>query len=77
MISLGGRFTLSDDSHGPPAVGLNYSRLHTYAKETLGLQEIWHLERCQERNAGGRKVKAVKWQGESGSWSEQEFWTNI
>ncbi|KAF8314416.1 histidinol-phosphatase, partial [Clavulina sp. PMI_390] len=74
ILSLGGRFTLSDDSHGPHAVGLNYSRLHTYAKDVLGLKDIWHLERCEEKNAGGRKVKAVKWEG-SGEWHSQSFWS--
>jgi histidinol-phosphatase (PHP family) len=65
---------LSDDSHGPLAVGLNYSRLRNYAKDILGIESMWHLERCEQRNAGGRKVRAVKSAG--GDWSEQSFWKN-
>ncbi|KDE09183.1 histidinol-phosphatase (PHP family) [Microbotryum lychnidis-dioicae p1A1 Lamole] len=40
--SLGGRFTLSDDSHGPQAVGLHYDQTYSYLVE-MGLQELWHL----------------------------------
>jgi histidinol-phosphatase (PHP family) len=79
ILSLGGRFALSDDSHGPPFVALNYSRLRTYAKDVLKLEEIWHLEKIdgEERNAGGRKTRAVKWSDQSGNgrgWWEDEFW---
>ncbi|SCV72066.1 BQ2448_4760 [Microbotryum intermedium] len=40
--SLGGRFTLSDDSHGPQAVGLHYDQAYAYLSER-GLQELWYL----------------------------------
>ncbi|RDX41729.1 histidinol phosphate phosphatase H [Lentinus brumalis] len=38
----GGRFTLSDDSHGPHAVGLNYHRLVGYARR-VGIDDLWVL----------------------------------
>lgn len=45
VISLikqhGGRFTLSDDSHGPLAVGLNYAKLQAYLVEQE-IHEIWY-----------------------------------
>ncbi|TFL04577.1 Polymerase/histidinol phosphatase-like protein [Pterulicium gracile] len=42
ILRLGGRLTLSDDSHGPHAVGLNYPRLRTYLLDQ-GVTELWHL----------------------------------
>jgi len=40
--SLGGKFTLSDDSHGPLYVANNYHLLLAYLKET-GVTEVYHL----------------------------------
>ncbi|KAF9516116.1 hypothetical protein BS47DRAFT_703763 [Hydnum rufescens UP504] len=74
IISQGGRFALSDDSHGPAAVGLNYSRLRTYLYDTLGVKELWYLERSVDdtsRSKGGRRVQAVKVQG---AWWQHPFW---
>jgi histidinol-phosphatase (PHP family) len=59
ILGCSGRFALSDDSHGPKLVGLNYARLHAYIQAT-GVKEIWYLERYEERNAGGRRVRPVK-----------------
>ena len=72
IISLGGRFALSDDSHGPHAVGLNYDRLRSYLHDTLHLEEIWFLERCEEPNSGGRLVRPVRVEGD---WWENAFWS--
>lgn len=44
IMSYGGRFTISDDSHGIEQVGLNYERVLTYI-ESLGLGELHYLER--------------------------------
>ena len=43
-MAHGGKFCLSDDSHGAAQVGLNYDRLLAYI-ESLGLQEVHYLER--------------------------------
>ena len=43
-MSLGGKFTLSDDSHGVAQVGLNFERVKTYL-ENVGVETLWHLER--------------------------------
>ncbi len=68
---LGGRFALSDDAHGPDFVGLNYGRLRSYLHDTLGVLSLCYLERCNEQNRGGRKVRAVEVEG---SWWEAPFW---
>lgn len=43
-MALGGRFTLSDDSHCVAQVGLNYGRLLGFV-ESLGLGEVYYLEK--------------------------------
>ncbi|KAK0261702.1 hypothetical protein LTR35_006560 [Friedmanniomyces endolithicus] len=40
--AMGGRFTLSDDSHGIPQVGLNYGKV-LQCVERAGITELWHL----------------------------------
>jgi histidinol-phosphatase (PHP family) len=42
IISLNGRLCLSDDSHGPLAVGLNYHRLYSYLR-SHSVDELWYL----------------------------------
>ncbi|KAH8080254.1 Polymerase/histidinol phosphatase-like protein [Cristinia sonorae] len=54
-----GRFTLSDDSHGPHAVGLNYSRMREYIVR-VGIKELWVLERSDAPNVGGRYTRPRK-----------------
>ena len=39
---MGGRFTLSDDSHGIEQVGLNYATT-LKCVERAGITELWHL----------------------------------
>ncbi|KAG8734816.1 histidinolphosphatase [Ceratobasidium sp. 414] len=56
--SLGGSFVLSDDSHGPAAVGLNYDRLAAYVEE-MGIPSLAHLERNSEKNRAGRCIHPV------------------
>ena len=64
---------MSDDSHGPHAVGLNYGLAADYLK-TLGVSELWHLQASTTRNAGGRLIEAVKVEGD---WKEDHFWRNL
>lgn len=49
----GGKFALSDDSHGPERVGLNFSQLKLWA-QGLGIDRVWRLERR------GEKIEAVE-----------------
>lgn len=43
IIEKGGKFVLSDDSHGVGQVGLNYHRMFQYIAD-LGLSRLHHLE---------------------------------
>lgn len=44
FLAMGGRFTLSDDSHGVEQVGTNYERVLQFVEET-GIKEVHFLER--------------------------------
>ena len=43
IIEKGGRFVLSDDSHGVNQVGLNYHRIFQYMSD-LGITHYHHIE---------------------------------
>ncbi|KAG8928583.1 histidinolphosphatase [Tulasnella sp. 417] len=73
IISKGGRLCLSDDSHGPSAVGLNFHLLYDYMVR-MGVRDLWYLERHDERNVAGRKVRAVQYNGD---WQEDPFWSQF
>ncbi|KAK2467325.1 hypothetical protein APHAL10511_000560 [Amanita phalloides] len=66
----GGYFTLSDDSHGPQTVGLNYGLIQEYLL-SAGVDELWYLEESDVPNAGGRKTRPVRLPGE---WWTNSFW---
>jgi histidinol-phosphatase (PHP family) len=51
-LKLGGKLTLSDDSHGVAQVATNFSRAVNYI-ESLGVQELWLLE---GKNSGERAL---------------------
>jgi histidinol-phosphatase (PHP family) len=59
--SLDGTFVLSDDSHGPATVGLNYDRLESYVKE-MNITRLARLERTKESNAAGRFVSPAAYE---------------
>lgn len=53
-MSLGGRFTLSDDSHGMAQVGTNYGRLLYFIRKAE-IKEIWFADReAPSENTGLR-----------------------
>ncbi|KAI0046325.1 histidinol phosphate phosphatase H [Auriscalpium vulgare] len=70
ILQHGGRFALSDDSHGPHAVGLNYGRLRDYLLRA-GVRELWALERSKVPNPGGRYMEPVRVEGD---WWDHAFW---
>ncbi|KAI0060537.1 histidinol phosphate phosphatase H [Artomyces pyxidatus] len=70
ILEHGGRFTLSDDSHGPHAVGLNYRRLRDYLLR-VGVREVWVLKRNKVPNVGGRFTEPVRVRGD---WWDHAFW---
>jgi len=59
IVLLGGRLVLSDDAHGPSAVGMNYNLLIDYMN-LVGVKDLWYLQVSKEGNTGGRRVRAVK-----------------
>ncbi|KAF8581825.1 histidinol-phosphatase [Ramaria rubella] len=65
---LGGRFTLSDDSHGPHAVGLNYHRLRDYVQRT-GITQLWYLRPRETQSVQDRSLVPIL---ASEDWTESE-----
>lgn len=61
-LKLGGRLTLSDDSHGIAQVGTNYGKVIQYL-ETLGVEDLWTLDgkvdgvRTETRSVSLKDVK--------------------
>jgi len=72
IVKHGGKFGLSDDSHGKHAVGLNYGRLADYLKVS-GITEIYCLSRCvgEEGGVDARKTRPVV---VNGDWRAEPFW---
>ncbi|KAM0791455.1 hypothetical protein ACM66B_005909 [Microbotryomycetes sp. NB124-2] len=65
ILQLGGKLTLSDDSHGPEAVGLNYDRAYEYLRDRR-VEELWYLDVAQpgqHEQGRSRGVVARKMQG--------------
>ncbi|GAA5845408.1 hypothetical protein JCM9279_003021 [Rhodotorula babjevae] len=62
ILAKGGRFTLSDDSHGPQAVGLHYDRVYAYLRER-NVQELWRLVPASEGDKVKRAVRAENIEG--------------
>lgn len=57
-LRLGGRFTMSDDSHGIAQVGTNYGRGLEFL-ESLGVEEVWTFERSGDSGTGELTEKRV------------------
>lgn len=55
---LGGRFTLSDDSHGIDQVGTNYNRLLAFIRKA-GIQDIHFLKREEIKAGSGPSKIAI------------------
>ncbi|KZO89649.1 histidinol phosphate phosphatase H [Calocera viscosa TUFC12733] len=71
LMKSGGRLCLSDDSHGPQVVGLNYHRLPAYL-QSMGVKELWYLKRDAVSEIGG--VEVCRYPGD---WASDPFWTKI
>ncbi|KAL6866737.1 histidinol phosphatase [Trichoderma novae-zelandiae] len=50
-LQLGGKFTMSDDSHGIAQVATNYARGLTFL-ESLGVEHVWTFQRQNHPEAG-------------------------
>lgn len=72
ILDLGGKLCLSDDSHGPQAVGNHYKAARDYL-ERMGVDELYFLAplSSSEGNVGRRQteVRRVK-----GDWRNLPFW---
>ncbi|GAA5984850.1 hypothetical protein JCM11641_005440 [Rhodosporidiobolus odoratus] len=65
ILAKGGRLTLSDDSHGPQAVGLHYDRAYEYLRERE-VKELWQLVPVTKSDVSGkfrRGTRAEKIEG--------------
>lgn len=69
----GGRFALSDDSHGPDAVGLNYHRLADYLHH-VGVTELWYLESYPSSVDSHKAGRANRPCRLAGNWWEHNYW---
>ncbi|KAI1373940.1 histidinol-phosphatase [Hypoxylon crocopeplum] len=58
-VALGGRFTLSDDSHGIAQLGTNYGRALDFLA-SLGVASVWTLRREPCPGEEGRKARLVE-----------------
>ena len=64
FLAMGGRFTLSDDSHGIEQVGLNYGRV-LEAVERAGVEELWHVALLPGgEDAADPRFPKVRWEAE-------------
>jgi histidinol-phosphatase (PHP family) len=52
---MGGKFTLSDDSHGIAQVGTNYLKMLDYL-DGLGVEEVWTFEKPEGKEMVEKKV---------------------
>ncbi|TIB71147.1 histidinol phosphate phosphatase H [Wallemia mellicola] len=70
----GARLTLSDDTHTPENVGLNYWRVFEYLK-SHDVTDIYYLERCEKGTpSAGRRGRTIAKKYE-GKWSTDVFWS--
>ncbi|KAH7915901.1 Polymerase/histidinol phosphatase-like protein [Hygrophoropsis aurantiaca] len=65
-----GRLALSDDSHGPQAVGNHYPQMAAYLRH-MGVEELWYLIPSDVQNTAGRYLTAARIPG---NWWEHPFW---
>ncbi|KAI1081671.1 histidinol phosphate phosphatase H [Whalleya microplaca] len=54
-LKMGGKFTLSDDSHGIAQLGTNYGRALDYLT-SLGVQSVWTLQRDEAEKLVDKEV---------------------
>ncbi|KAG0146836.1 hypothetical protein CROQUDRAFT_43808 [Cronartium quercuum f. sp. fusiforme G11] len=80
ICEMGGRLTLSDDSHGPHQVGLNYSGVLEYLSKHR-IRSLWFLKPITDKTSDlstegllhpRRRVRALLLSGE---WSKHPSWS--
>ncbi|KAI6128136.1 Polymerase/histidinol phosphatase-like protein [Pisolithus croceorrhizus] len=71
--TLGGRFTLSDDSHGPQGVGEKYPEMRDYLRG-LGVSELWFLNGPTDGYVGHVFERGLAATRVGGEWWDDCFW---
>jgi len=66
FLSLGGKLTLSDDSHGTTQVGTNFEKAFSFLDD-LGVKEVWTLKGKKDMLAGEGAVKRISLKDIKGS----------
>ncbi|KAF2725516.1 histidinol phosphate phosphatase H [Polychaeton citri CBS 116435] len=63
FLSMGGRFTVSDDSHGVDQVGLNYGKVMECI-EKAGIRELFYLAPAAANDSGAHDTRfpTCRWQ---------------
>lgn len=56
FLKMGGKFTLSDDSHGIDQVGLNFKRVQQYLLD-VGIKQLWSFERDNKGDLADTSVQ--------------------
>jgi histidinol-phosphatase (PHP family) len=67
ILERGGKFTLSDDSHGPKDVGMHYDKLQAYLRE-MGVKSLYYLALDDQGNTVVREHKDA---------ADDVFWIEI
>jgi len=71
---LGGRFTLSDDSHGVEHVGLNFDKMLQCVRNA-GIPQLVHLASATDSNSLDSRFTDVRWASVSLAEVERhKFW---
>lgn len=71
ILDLGGKLCLSDDAHGPDAVGKHYRQAKDYL-ERMGVTMLHHLVPTSGGKVGRRRTEARRVEGD---WRELPFWS--
>ncbi|TIA69915.1 hypothetical protein E3P92_03324 [Wallemia ichthyophaga] len=69
----GARLTLSDDTHTPENVGLNYWRVFEYLK-SHDIRDLYYLQRCEKSAPGAMSCGRTVVKKYDGVWSKDNFW---
>ncbi|GAB7357656.1 hypothetical protein MBLNU459_g0150t1 [Dothideomycetes sp. NU459] len=68
-LKLGGRFTLSDDSHGTDQIGLNFGKVLQFLKN-VGIQELHYLTSQTDNSFDTKRAQCISVSG----LEDHKFW---
>ena len=77
ILRIGGKLTLSDDAHGPLAVGAHYADVFAYLQR-MKVDTLWYLDEAKDEEDTKvvlrRMLVARQVQG---NWQEDDFWKRL